>query len=98
MLCLIIFTIFDLILSLGISLLLCLPVFLCLSCCWKKHFKNLNIQQKEAIERSKQVIDDKFMLRSYGDDRNIYVEMEVNPISGKNIYLFWAGSCSTSEL
>ena len=72
-------------LTLGIALLLCLPVFLCLSCCWKKHFKDLNIQQIEAIERSKQVIDDKFKLRSVGDERNIYVEMEVNPTSGKNI-------------
>ena len=70
---------------LGTALLLSLPVFLCIRCCWKKHFKNLNIQQKEAIERSKQVIDDKFKLRAYGDNRNMYLEMEVNPKSGKNI-------------
>ena len=70
---------------LGTALLLSLPVFLCIRWCWKKHFKNLNIQQKEAIERSKQVIDDKFKLRAYGDNRNMYLEMEVNPISGKNI-------------
>ena len=34
----------------GTALLLSLPVFLCIRWCWKKHFKNLNIQQKETIE------------------------------------------------